>query len=136
LNGSSKILDPGGKLFQCGIGKGNRLALPLLAMNKSKDSDRKMVLVQNINAPGFEHRLDAAKYAAMKEALLKVLPKKLPGLTQKQMRQAVLPHLPEDEFPGGAKAEWWSKCVQLDLEAKGIVKRDGKAKPLQWFRIK
>ena len=43
-------------------------------------------------------------------------------------------HLPEDLFPGGAKAGWWVKCVQLDLEAKGLVVRDRGAKPLRWRR--
>jgi hypothetical protein len=43
-------------------------------------------------------------------------------------------HLPEDLFPGGAKAGWWVKCVQLDLEAKGLVVRDRAAKPLRWRR--
>ena len=80
--------------------------------------------------------MDAIKYEAMKAALLKVLPRKLPGMTQTQVREAVIAHLPEEDFPGGAKAEWWSKCVQLDLEAKGIIKRDVTAKPLQWFRVK
>lgn len=95
-----------------------------------------MVTVQHVNVPGYEHRVDAVKYAAMKTALLKVLPKKLPGLTQTQMRNAVLPHLPAAEFPDAAKTGWWSKCVQLDLEAKGVLKRDTSAKPLQWYRIR
>jgi hypothetical protein len=63
----------------------------------------------------------------MKAALLKLLPKKLPGMTQIEMRQAVLSHLPEAEFPGGAKANWWLKVVQFDLEAKVVLKRDGKS---------
>ena len=99
-------------------------------------NDRACVTVQNVNVPGYEHRVDATKYAAMKAALLKALPRKLPGLTQTEIRQAVLAHLPEDKFPGGEKANWWSKTVQLDLEAKGVVKRDTRAKPLRWFRIK
>jgi hypothetical protein len=72
----------------------------------------------------------------MKKALLKALPKKPPGMTQTEMREAVLPHLPKEEFPGGAKAEWWSKSVQLDLEARGVIARDATAKPLRWFRTK
>ena len=96
--------------------------------------ERGSVTVHNVNVPGYETRLDAVKYAAMKAALLKVLPKKLPGMTQAEMRKAVLAHLPGDEFPAGAKAEWWLKTVQLDLEAKAVLKRDAGAKPLRWFR--
>ena len=97
---------------------------------------RPTVTVQNVNVPGYKHRVDAVRYSAMKTALLKVLPTKLPGLTQSEMRSAVLSHLPEGEFPGGAKADWWSKCVQLDLEAKGVLRRDATAKPLRWIRVK
>lgn len=90
--------------------------------------------VQNVNAPEHVVKVDAKKYLAMKKALLKVLPTGLPGITGAEMSAAVLAHLPESEFPGGAKAGWWLKCVQLDLEAKQIVLRDKKAKPLRWYK--
>lgn len=77
--------------------------------------------------------MNAANYQAMRRALLKVLPPRSPGLTQAEMFRAVLPHLPSGLFPGGAKAGWWMKTVQLDLEAKRIVARE-KAKPLRWHR--
>lgn len=35
----------------------------------------------------------------------------------------------------GAKAMWWSKTVQLDLEAKGLLGRE-QSKPLRWHRAK
>ena len=40
-----------------------------------------------------------------------------------QIRAALDPLLDQALFPGGDKAGWWLKCVQLDLEAKGILKR-------------
>ena len=97
---------------------------------------RKMVVVENVNVPGYSFKVDAAKYQVMKAVLLRILPKKPPGMTQAEMRNTVVAHLPHSEFPGGAKAEWWSKCVQLDLEAKGLVKRDPDSKPLRWYRDK
>ena len=54
----------------------------------------------------------------------------LPGETDIE-REAE--RLPDDLFPGGEKAGWWTKCVQLDLEAKGLVVRDA-GKPLRWRR--
>ncbi len=93
------------------------------------------VIVENINVPGYTMRVDRTMYDAMRIALLKVLPLKSPGLTQSEMRQGVLPHLPTAYFPGGAKAGWWAKCVQLDLEAKGLVVREN-TKPLRWLRTK
>lgn len=81
-------------------------------------------------------QVDGVKYEAMRQALSKVLPRKKPGLTYAEMREQVLAHLPEDEFPGGAKAGWWLKCVQLDLEAKKVIERDLSSKPLRWHRLK
>jgi hypothetical protein len=72
----------------------------------------------------------------MKKAMLAVLPKKGPGLTQQEVRDAVIAHLPEAIFPGGEKAGWWAKTVQLDLEAKGIIVRDRAARPLRWSRVR
>jgi hypothetical protein len=47
------------------------------------------------------------------------------------MIQAVIPHLPQDQFSGGAKAGWWVKTIQLDLEAKGELAREAN-KLLGW----
>jgi hypothetical protein len=98
---------------------------------KRKTDDR--VEVRNVNVPGYTARVDAVKYGAIKTALLRALPKKTPGLTQAEMLEALLPHLPARQFPGGAKAGWWTKTVQLDLEAKGVLKREP-TKPLRWHR--
>ena len=81
------------------------------------------VEVENPNSPGRTSRVDAAKYGAMKTALLAVLPGEAPGLTVAAAKAALLPKLPGDLFPGGDKAGWWLKCVQLDLEAKGVIAR-------------
>ncbi len=96
---------------------------------RTTDSGR--VTVENVNVPGYTTQLDAAKYDAMRAAILAVLPNKPPGLTQGEIRQAVLAHLSKGLFPGGAKAGWWAKMVQLDLEAKAIVDREA-TKPLRW----
>lgn len=93
------------------------------------------ITVENVNVPGRTSRVNAAKYQAIKQAMLFVLPSKEPGLTQAEMREAVIPHLPEDLFPGGSTAGWWAKTVQLDLEAKGVVIRED-TKPLRWHQIR
>ena len=69
----------------------------------------------------------------MKVALLKVLPRKRPGLTVAEMQERVLNHLPQALFPDGAKAGWWTKAVQLDLEARGIVARE-KTTPIRLYQ--
>ena len=89
--------------------------------------------VRNVNVPGHTTRVSRAMYDAMKEAMWKVLPSKPPGLTQAEIREAVIPHLPPDLYPGGAKAGWWAKTVQLDQEAEGSLVREA-TKPLRWHR--
>ena len=93
------------------------------------------IAVQNVNVPGYTHLVDAAMYAAMRKALLRALPSKAPGLSQTEMRSAVLPLLPPDLFPKGAKAGWWAKSVQLDLEAKHLIVRED-SKPLRWHKVR
>ncbi len=97
-------------------------------------SGAKMIAVENINVPGYTSNVNAEKYTAMRTALLKVLPSKPPGITQAEMADAVLPHLPQTLWPNGEKSMWWVKTVQLDLEAKGLVTRNSSAKPTRWHR--
>ena len=87
--------------------------------------------VENINTLGKTTRVDAAKYHAMKDAMLAVIPRDAPGDTAKDIKVAAIAHLPETLFPAGATAGWWLKCVQLDLEAKGILTRSP-TKPLRF----
>ena len=87
--------------------------------------------IENVNHTGHVTRVDADMYEAMKRAFLKILSTKSPGLTEADIRERVIAHLPEELFPEGAKAGWWAKTVQLDLEAKGVIARE-KTKPLRW----
>jgi hypothetical protein len=89
--------------------------------------------MRNVNHPSKVTRVDADMYNAMKRAFLKILPRTPPGLTADEVREAVLAYLPDDLYPGGNKAAWWTKAVQLDLEAKGLVVR-AKTKPLRLRR--
>ena len=89
------------------------------------------IAVENINTPGRTTHVDRAKYLAMRDAMLATLPKSSPGMTAKESKEAAKARLPEDLFPGGATSGWWQKCVQLDLEAKGLVIREN-TKPLRF----
>ena len=88
------------------------------------------ISVRNIVTPGSIRNVDAAKYEAMRKAVMKVLPARSPGMTIAEVQKRVVSHLPEDLYPGGAKAGWWMKTVQLDLEAKGTIVRE-KTTPLR-----
>lgn len=100
----------------------------------SRKPDDSKIVVENVNHPGQTNRVDAAKYAAAKKALLKILPAQSPGLTQNEMQVQIKAHLPEDLFPGGATSGWWAKTVQLDLEAKATITREA-TKPLRWHKL-
>ena len=91
------------------------------------------VEVKNVNHPGSVKLVDADMYKAMKRAYLAVLPASAPGLTLVEIQQRLTLKLPQQFFPGGAKAGWWAKTVQLDLEARGIIKRV-KTSPLRLHR--
>ena len=90
------------------------------------------ILVENVNHPGKTERVDAAKYTAMRQAMVAVLSKGKEPLDTAAIREAVRPLLPQDLFPGGATSGWWIKAVQLDLEAKGLMART-RDKPLRFY---
>ena len=81
------------------------------------------VEVKNVNHPGSVKQVDADMYKAMKRAYLAVLPASAPGLAIAEIHERLTSKLPQNLYPGGAKAAWWAKTVQLDLEARGIIKR-------------
>ncbi len=90
--------------------------------------------VENVNAPGRTSRLNRAKYEAMRDALLAVLPAKAPGMKVPDVKAALLPSLPGSLYPGGDKAGWWLKAVQLDLEAKAVIARAPRS-PVRLFKV-
>ena len=90
--------------------------------------------VENVNSPGRTTRLDRAKYEAMRDALLVVLPTEAPGMKVPEAKAALLPQLPDALFPDGDRAGWWLKAVQLDLEAKKVVAH-APGSPVRLYRI-
>jgi hypothetical protein len=82
--------------------------------------------IENVLQPGKTYTVDAEKFEAVKTALLEVVPTVPPGMTPAEIKKALLPLLPQDLFPGGEKAGWWMKAVQLDQEAKKVLVRSEK----------
>lgn len=95
---------------------------------------KEKITVENVNVPGHTAKVDAVKYKSMREIILTITPKTPPGLSAKEMIEKLQPLLPHELWPSGEKAGWWQKTVQLDLEAKGLLVRDSKSKPLRWYR--
>jgi len=92
------------------------------------------IVVENINVPGSNNNVNKVKYLAMRKVLLSVVLKNNIGITQKQMLDLIQPYLPQDLWPSDAKSGWWMKTVQLDLEAKNII-RGNPTKPLTWCQM-
>jgi hypothetical protein len=88
---------------------------------------KRTILVENAVSPGRQTPVNADKYEAMRDAYLQVLPSAEPGATPAEIKAMLTPLLPQDLFPGGSTAGWWAKCVQLDLEAKGVIVRSPKS---------
>ena len=95
--------------------------------------DGEKIEIESVTTPGRTERVDRAKYEAMRSALIPILPIEAPGLTVAEAKAALLPRLDPDLFPGGDKAGWWLKAVQLDLEAKGVIAR-AKGSPVRLRR--
>ena len=89
--------------------------------------------IESISSAHRTTRANRATYEAMRDALLRVLPRSPPGLKVSQAKAPVLPHLPDAPFPAGRTAGGWLKAVQLDLEAKGVIARAPR-KPVQLYR--
>ncbi len=94
----------------------------------------KRIAMESILSPGRTKNVDADKYDDMRRAMLASLPVGPPGITAAELKKLILPHLSEELFPGGAKAGWWLKGVQLDLEAKALVGRSATS-PLRFYAI-
>ena len=83
--------------------------------------------------PGGRGNERRAKYEPRRDARQAVVPTEAPGLPAAEIKERLLPLLPDALFPGGAKAGWWQKGVQLDLEARGQMAR-ADTKPLRFYR--
>ncbi|MGO4831711.1 hypothetical protein AB4144_05350 [Rhizobiaceae sp. 2RAB30] len=88
------------------------------------------VAVENVNHPGSSKPVDAVVYDAVRRAYLAILSSEPDGLTLAEISRRLGTHLSERTFSDGAGLGWWAKTVQLDLEAKGLVRR-GKSRPLR-----
>lgn len=92
------------------------------------------IAVEMFGHPGKTSNVDRAKYVEMRTHVMSALPDAPPGMKVADLIDQVRPMLSGVLFPGGATCGWWVKCVQLDLEAKGIVQRAATA-PVRLWRV-
>jgi hypothetical protein len=76
--------------------------------------------------------LTPAKYEAMRDAVVAVLPTGGGGMLFEDMVDAVTPLVPAALFPHMGGVNWYAKSVQLDLEAKRVIERVPGSRPLRF----
>lgn len=88
------------------------------------------VKAQNVNHPGYTENLKEEKYTLIRTAILAALPPSTDrdGMSFAQLEEQVRQYLerqntPAELFPKPGSVRWYTKTVQLDLEAKGLIER-------------
>ena len=96
------------------------------------------IQAENVNHPDHRENLNAEKYAIIREAMLVALPAQDSGESMlfADLETAVRAYLEQKEvpkalFPKPGSVRWYTKAVQLDLEAKGEIERLPNKSPLR-----
>jgi hypothetical protein len=79
-------------------------------------------------------RVDRATYEAYKAAVLAAVPESGKGLRFMDLSAAVEPLLPA-AVRATTNCSWWTTCVKLDLEARGLLERVPGSRPQRLRRI-
>lgn len=88
-------------------------------MSKSEDRVQIRHPDPNMSMPAIE----AWKYEAVRDAILKAVPKKGEGLPFKELPGRVRELLSADELSKLGSVSWYTTTVKLDLEARGELER-------------
>jgi hypothetical protein len=75
-------------------------------------------------------RVDPERYQMVREAILRCLPPKdAPGMTWAELAKVIAPMLPDRLFRHVGTVRWYTRAVQLDLEAGGEIEQVPGSKP-------
>jgi hypothetical protein len=75
-------------------------------------------------------RIDPERYQMVREAILRCLPPRdAPGITWAELAEMIAPMLPDRLFRHAGTVRWYTRAVQLDLEAGGQVEQVPGSKP-------
>lgn len=101
------------------------------------------IQARNVNHPEYQENLNETKYTIVRDAILAVLPDddSRSGLAFPELEDRVRAHLLSqsvsmDLFPKPGSARWYTKAVQLDLEARGLIERVPGQPPIRLRRNK
>ena len=101
------------------------------------------VQARNVNHPDYQENLKEEKYTIIREAILDVLPDDTGslGMTFSQLEEKVSAYLAANEvpmalFPKPGSVRWYTKAVQLDLEARELIERVPHQSPIRLRKLK
>jgi len=78
---------------------------------------------RNVNKGSRGFAVTIEKYEPIRKAILASVPRGGPGITFRELVAAVAALVPADLFPKEGSVSWYTKVVQLDLEATGQLCR-------------
>ena len=102
-----------------------------------------VVKARNVNHPDHTHNLNSEKYTIIREAMLASLPPydDAEGIDFIELENRVTQYLKEKDvpatmFPKPGSVRWYTKSVQLDLEARGKIERIPSQTPIRLRKSK
>ena len=78
---------------------------------------------KNVNKGTGGFAVTAEKYEPIRKAILASVPRNKEGVSFKELVASVTGRVPNELFPKRGSVSWYTKVVQLDLEAKGQIER-------------
>ncbi len=94
--------------------------------SNSRTSDRIMTLhPQKKNGV----RIDRRKYDVMRDALLRVIPRRAEGVAFADLPDLVRARLDPKVFTADVSVNWYVVTVKQDLEARGLIEQVPKSRP-------
>ncbi len=99
------------------------------------------IQARNVNHPEHRENLKEEKYAVIREAILAVLPDNssmavtFPQLEEKVSAYLAANDVPMSLFPKPGSVRWYTKAVQLDLEARELIERAPNQRPIRLWKV-
>lgn len=91
---------------------------------------------KNVNKGSRGFAVTAEKYEPIRRAILASIPRNTTGVSFKELVASVTSRVPRDLFPKKGSVSWYTKVVQLDLEANGQIERIPDARPQRIRRVR
>lgn len=100
------------------------------------------IQARNVNHPDHREKLKEEKYTIVREAILTVLSDSASsdGMSFQELEEKVSNYLdandvPMSLFPKPGSVRWYTKAVQLDLEARELIERVPSQSPIRLRKV-